>query len=120
MRATNKKAVEAMSNYIMASLCYSDFKRYTKEFPNEIDFNIYQYGNLDVYNYDLFMFFKLLGVDEKFVKNYEKELNTDDGVSDKTINATIYAYKLLVRRGVAHLNKKLSVGMITEKDFKQY
>lgn len=120
MRATNKKAVEAMANLIKANLCYSDFKRYQKEFPKEIDFNIYQYGNLDVYNYDLFVFFKLLGVDEKFVKDYEKELATIDGVSDKTIDATIHAYKMLVRRGVAHLNKKLSVGIITEKDFRQY
>lgn len=117
MRATNKKVVETMEYNILNSLCYDDFKRYQKEFPNELDFNIFQYGNLDIYNYDLFMFFKRLGVTEKFVTNYEKELETIEGVTDKTIYAIIHAYKMLVRRAVARLNKKISVGMITKSDF---
>ena len=117
MRATNKKVIETMENLIKNNLCYSDFKRYQKEFPKELDFNIYQYGNLDCYNYDLFIFFKNVGVTEKFVSNYEKELNDIDGVTDKTIDATIHAYKLLVRRAVARLNKKISVGLITANDF---
>lgn len=117
MRATNKIVIEKMETLILNSLCYSDFKRYQKEFSRELDYNIFQYGNLDCYNYDLFMFFKNAGVTEKFVTNYEKELNDVDGVTDKTIDATIHAYKLLVRRAVARLNKKISVGLITENDF---
>lgn len=117
MRATNKMVIEKMENLILNSLCYSDFKRYQKEFSRELDYNIFQYGNLDCYNYDLFMFFKNAGVTEKFVTNYEKELNDVDGVTDKTIDATIHAYKLLVRRAVARLNKKISVGLISENDF---
>ena len=113
----NIKVVEKMENLIKKNLCYSDFKRYQNEFSKEIDFNIYQYGNLDIYYYDLFVFFKNAGVTDKFIIEYEKQLKNIDGVSDKILDTTENAYKNLVRKAVKRLNKKLSVGMISKDDF---
>lgn len=35
-----------------------DIKRYMHNFPNEIDFNIYQYGNMRIYNYEIIDLYK--------------------------------------------------------------
>ena len=117
MRKSNKKVVQAIENKILFNLCYEDFKRYQKEFPRELDFNIFQYGNLDIYNYDLFMFFKNIGVTEKFILNYEKQLESLEGVNDKTIDILIYSYKNVVRKAVLSLNKKISLGLVKKEDF---
>lgn len=42
-----------------------DIKRYIQSFPNEIDFNIYQYGNMRVYNDEI----RALYSDYKCLKN---------------------------------------------------
>jgi hypothetical protein len=38
-----------------------EIKRYKKEFPKELDYNIVQYGNLLVYYYDIRKFFERNG-----------------------------------------------------------
>lgn len=39
----------------------SDIARYKKDFPNEIDYNIAQYGNLLCYYYDIYKFYEACG-----------------------------------------------------------
>ena len=42
-----------------------EIKRYMHNFPNEIDYNIYQYGNMRIYNYEIIALYK----DYKCLKN---------------------------------------------------
>ena len=99
MRINNKKVVDGMAKYIMGAMCMEDIKRYFKEFRyNEIDYNIYQYGNLDIYDYDLYLRLVNLGVDTKPVKEYSKVL--DFGCTMKHREDIRNLYKRLVRLAV--------------------
>lgn len=42
-----------------------EIKRYMHDFPNEIDYNIYQYGNMRIYNDEI----RVLYIDYKCLKN---------------------------------------------------
>ena len=99
MRISNKKVVDGMAKYIMNSMSIEEIKRNFKEFRyNEIDYYIYQYGNLDVYDYDLYLRLVDLGVDTKPVKEYSKVL--DFGCTMKHREDIRNLYKRLVRLAV--------------------
>ena len=99
MRINNKKVIDGMARYIMDEMCTEDIKRYFKEFRyNETDYNIYQYGNLDIYDYDLYLRLVNLGVDTKPVKEYSKVL--DFGCTMKHRKDIRNLYKRLVRLAV--------------------
>lgn len=99
MRINNKKVINGMVKYIMNSMSIEEIKRYFKEFRrNEIDYNIYQYGNLDIYDYDLYLRLVNLGVDTKPVKEYSKVL--DFGCTMKHREDIRNLYKRLVRLAV--------------------
>ncbi len=99
MRINNKKVIDGMAKYIMDAMCMEDIRRYFKEFRhNEIDFNIYQYGNLDICDYDLYLRLVNLGVDTKPVKEYSKVL--DFGCTMKHREDIRNLYKRLVRLAV--------------------
>ena len=51
-------------SYLM-KLEKDEIKRYMHNFPNEIDYNIYQYGNMRVYNDEI----RMLYSDYKCLKN---------------------------------------------------
>ena len=51
-------------NYLM-ELGKDEIKRYMHNFPNEIDYNIYQYGNMRVYNAEI----RILYMNYKCLKN---------------------------------------------------
>ena len=99
MRINNKKVIDGMARYIMNSMSIEEIKRYFKEFRySEVDFNIYQYGNLDIYDYDLYLRLVDLGVDTKPVKEYSKVL--DFGCTMKHREDIRNLYKRLVRLAV--------------------
>ena len=99
MRINNKKVIDGMAKYIMNTMSIEEIKRYFKEFRhNEIDYNIYQYGNLDIYDYDLYLRLVNLGVDTKPVKEYSKVL--DFGCTMKHREDIRNLYKRLVRLAV--------------------
>jgi hypothetical protein len=52
----------------------NEVKRYKKEFGYKTAQIIYEYGNLDVYDYDLFLRLKQFGVNTKPVEEYNKVL----------------------------------------------
>lgn len=99
MRINNKKVIDGMAKYIASTMHMEDIKRYFKEFGcKEIDYNIYQYGNLDIYDYDLYLRLVNLGVDTKPVKEYSKVL--DFGCTMKHREDIRNLYKRLVRKAV--------------------
>ena len=99
MRINNKKVIDGMSKYIMQTMSIEEIKRYHNEFRyKEVDFNIYQYGNLDIYDYDLYLRLVNLGVDTKPVKEYSKVL--DFGCTMKHREDIRNLYKRLVRLAV--------------------
>jgi len=75
MNINNKKVVNAMKQYILEVMDKSEVLRYKKEFPYELDYNLYTYGCLDIYDYDLFKRLKEFGVTNSSVKEYEKVLD---------------------------------------------
>lgn len=103
MRITNKKVIEQMKNLIKESMSENDIKRYKKEFPYEYDYNVYMYGNLDCYDYDLFERLKSFGIDTKAVTEYEKVLN--GGCTYKHRENIRNTYKTLVRKAMQELTK---------------
>ena len=66
-------------NYLM-KLGKDDIKRYMHNFPNEMDYNIYQYGNMRIYNNEIRALYK----DYKCLKN-------------ASINKLINIYKRQIR-----------------------
>lgn len=99
MRINNEKVIDGMAKYIMDTMSIKEIKRYFKEFGrNKIDYNIYQYGNLDAYDYDLYLRLVNLGVDTKPVKEYSKVL--DFGCTTKHREDIRNLYKRLVRLAV--------------------
>lgn len=66
-------------NYIfeeLQELGTEEVLRYKKEFPNVVDFNLYQYGNLTIYNYDIEQIYKNAGYISKFdyVDAYKRQV----------------------------------------------
>lgn len=99
MRINNKKVIDGMVKYIIDTMSIEEIKRYFKEFRyDKIDYNIYQYGNLDIYDYDLYLRLVDLGVDTKPVKEYSKVL--DFGCTMKHREDIRNLYKHLVRLAV--------------------
>lgn len=74
-KINNKKFLEKFSDVIIWNMSPGEVKRYIKEFPYELDFNIFQYGNLDIYDYDLYQRLYKLGLRTKAVMNYRNNLN---------------------------------------------
>jgi hypothetical protein len=99
MRINNKKVIDGMAKYITDTMCMEDIKRYFENFGyDKIDYNIYQYGNLDIYDYDLYLRLVDLGVDTKPVKEYGKVL--DFGCTMKHREDIRNLYKRLVGKAV--------------------
>ena len=42
-----------MIDFILSNVETSDIERYYEQFPYELDYNIYQYGNLDIMYWEL-------------------------------------------------------------------
>lgn len=74
-KLNNKELVEKFAYYILGLMGTDEIKRYRKEFRLVLDFNIYQYGNLDVYDYDLYKTLYHLGLRTKPVINYHNNLD---------------------------------------------
>lgn len=66
---------------IKAQMGTDEVKRYKKEFRYKAARTIYEHGNLDVYDYDLFLRLEQYGVNTKPVTEYSKVL--DDGCTYK-------------------------------------
>ena len=115
MRISNKKVIKSMAELIKNELCYDDFIRYYKEFQRELDFNIYQYGNLDVYDYDLFTRLQAFGVTQKSVTEFEKVLNT--GCTYKHRENLRDTYKSLVRKASNYLMDEIRFNRLSNEDF---
>lgn len=98
MNINNKKVIEDMKQYIFKMMDKSEILEYKKTFPREIDYNIYTYGNLDIYDYDLFKRLKDFGVTNSSVKEYEKVL--DFGCTFKHRENIRETYMRLVRLAV--------------------
>lgn len=106
MRITNKKVIEQMKKLIKERMCDNDIKRYVREFKYKYDYNIFMYGNLDCYDYDLFKRLKEFGVDTKAVTNYEKVLY--GGCTYKHREDIRNTYKTLVRKATQELIEELN------------
>lgn len=115
MRLNNKIVVDKMCKLIRENLSFNDFKRYIKEFYREYDFNIFQYGNLDVYDYDLYKRLDEFGVTTKAVTEYAKVL--DFGCTYKHRENIRQAYKSLVRRAAQKLCFQIRYEELNEDDF---
>lgn len=66
-------------NYIfkeLQELGIEEVLRYKKEFPNVVDFNLYQYGSLTMYNCDIEQIYKNAGYISKFdyVDAYKRQV----------------------------------------------
>lgn len=63
----------------LKELGVDEVKRYMKEFPNEVDYNIYSYGNVLVYNDDirnLYKDYKSMArvSDDKMLEVYKRQV----------------------------------------------
>ena len=104
MNINNKRVVNAMKQYILTQMDSSEIKKYKKAFPFELDYSIYAYGNLDVYDYDLFKRLKDFGVTNSSVREYEKVL--DFGCTYKHRENIRESYMRLVRLAVHDIIKE--------------
>lgn len=98
MRPSNNVVIDKMINYMTSVMDVSEILRYRLSFPIEYYYNIYQYGNLDIYGYDLYKRLIEFGVDTKAVKEYTKVL--DFGCTYKYREDIRNICKNLVRRAV--------------------
>lgn len=101
MRPSNKKVIKQMQDFILGTMYKPDIKRYFDEFYREYDFNIYQYGNLDVCDYDLYKRLVSFGVDTKAIKEYTKVLNS--GCTHKHRENIRNTYKQVVRYAIQNI-----------------
>lgn len=101
MRPTNKKVIKKMSDYILEVMYHPDIKRYFDTFSAEYDFNIYKYGCLDIYDYDLYKRLLDFGVDTKAIIEYTKVLN--GGCTYKHREDVRNTYKQVVRYAVQNI-----------------
>lgn len=74
-RTDNKNFNEKFAYHLLNHMGTDEVKRYVKAFPRELDFNIYQYGNLDIYDYDLYKSLFYMGLRTKAVLNYHNNLD---------------------------------------------
>lgn len=103
MYATNKKVINKMKDLILNYMDVKEVIRYKENFPYELDYNIYQYGCLDCYDYDLYKRLADFGVTTKPVTEYEKVL--DFGCTYKHREDIRNLYKIVVRRAVQEIIK---------------
>ena len=115
MKLNNTRVIKKMKDLIRENLSLNDFQKYLKEFKYEYDFNIFQYGNLDIYDYDLYKRLEDFGVTTKAVLEYSKVL--DFGCTYKHRENIRNDYKTLVRRAARSLYTDIRVGRLTENDF---
>lgn len=104
-RITNKALIEKFAYYMLKFMEINEIKRYYNEFRHKMDFNIYQYGCLDISDYDLYETLYNLGLRTKAVMNYHDNL---DAVSfpykyRKNIRDT---YKYLIRLTVLYMRNE--------------
>ena len=115
MKLNNKIIIEKMKDLIRENLSLNDFQRYLKEFKYEYDFNIFQYGNLDIYDYDLYKRLRDFGATTKADIEYSQVL--DFGCTYKHRENIRNDYKTLVRRAARSLYSDIRFGRLTENDF---
>lgn len=75
-KITNKELVKKFAHYILEHMGVSEVKSYYNEFRHKMDFNLYQYGCLDISDYDLYETLYNLGLRTKPVMNYHNNLET--------------------------------------------
>lgn len=75
-KRTSAKGLLEKFEYDFYGMGLDEVKRYIKAFPYELDYNIYQYGNLDIYDYDLYQKLYRLGLRSKAVMDYHNNLDT--------------------------------------------
>lgn len=75
-RVNTKELVDKMAYYIMRNMDIADIRKYRNNFLRELDYNVYRYGNLDIYDYDLWHTLYTFGLRNKAVTNYHKNLDT--------------------------------------------
>ena len=113
MYATNKKVINKMKELILNCMDIKEVIRYWKEFPYELDYNIFQYGCLDCYDYDLYKRLKEFGVNTKAVTEYEKVL--DFGCTYKHRENIRNLYKIVVRRAVQEITREFQFNVINAR-----
>lgn len=104
MNINNKILINKMKNLILNKMCKGEVLRYYNSFKGkEYDYNIYTYGCLDIYDYDLFIRLKDFGLTTKPVRECEKVLN--GGCTYKHRKDIRNAYKTLVRYATQSIMK---------------
>ncbi len=98
-RVHNKELIEAFAYMMLNNISSSDIKRYKKTFPGELDYNIYQYGNIDVYYDDIYKTLYDLGLRTKAVTEYP---NLEGFKGNNDIEKT---YKILTRLAANYIVK---------------
>lgn len=84
MKLSKNQKLNNVLNYIyneLLELGVNEVNRYKKEFPNELDFNIAQYGNLTIYYSDIRDIYKNAGYksidtfsNEKVWETYKRQV----------------------------------------------
>lgn len=97
MNINNKKIVEQMKDLIKSRLSLNDILRYYHTFRRESDYNIYKYGNLDIYYWDLQERLKSFGVTHRFV------LGEELTIFNYKVDTIEKMYIFLVRRAVQEI-----------------
>lgn len=115
MKLNNKIVIEKMKDLIKENLSLDDFQRYLKEFKYEDDFNIFQYCNLDIHDYNLYKRLEDFGVTTKAVTEYSKVL--DFGCTYKHRENIRNEYKILVGRAARSLYTDIQAGRLNENNF---
>lgn len=104
-RVDNKNFLEKFAYHLLNHMSINEVKRYVKEFPKELDFNIYQYGNLDVYDYDLYKSLYYMGLRTKAVMNYHNNVDVVP-FPYKHREAVRNEYKKAIRYTVRYIKKE--------------
>lgn len=66
MNINNKKVINKMVDFMLSNIELLDIIRYYNEFKYELDYNIYQYGNLDIMDWELENTLRSFGVTKTF------------------------------------------------------
>lgn len=77
----------------------NEIKRYMKAFPSETDYNLYQYGNLAVYNNQVWEHMHKLGIENKLMEQAE---NCPNKYGTELVNL----YKRGVRQAINYATAK--------------
>lgn len=97
MNINNRKIVEQMKDFIKSQLSLGDILRYYHTFRREPDYNIYQYGNLDIYYWELQERLKSFGVTHRFI------LGEEQTIFNHKVDTIEKMYKYLVRKAVQEI-----------------